>query len=696
MAIFMNRPHYLSLILTLAAGGALHAEEKVLTEVQVTATADDVAERREAATQKVIVSSKDIENMGALTVSDVLGKLPGIDAAAPGADGSSAMRARGMTRDSVQMYIDGERLSGNARMAQAMVGRLPSTELERVEIIRGASAEFGGSAPVTVNMVFKKARSKESTAIKAALGARNDEPNAQFTLTKGGGDAAFSWLIPLTMNRHQMPSASTLERRDSSGTNQLEKADSRRTMYEFVFSPRLIWKSGSDSLTIAPSLFRAYGDQVTDTTRSDFATAANSGTRHDDENNRTAFNRLRADGEMLRAGTKYSGRLAWSEGERKADLTRDYLGYGTLPSRSSEVRQRNETDFSASLRADRPIGQHLLAMAIEESEHQRDDSMNGTTGNESHHGWDRQWSAWLQDEWTPNKAVTVTGGLRGEAIRYAADANAQHYEEILPSLALRWEPVQRWVFRTSLGAGIKAPKLEELLNQPVYSVGSNSPLEADRRGNPNLKAERSVNFEAVLEHYLPGDAGVIGANVYARQTRDFIEKRTQLEGSRWVERPWNEGTAQHWGIELDAKLRTDRYGWRGATLRGHLTIPRSRVDDQRLGITRPARETPRYQLSAGYDQTLGELSFGTSVQYFSRVVTDIVSERRSVTGDRTLLDAYVLKRLNPHLNLRLSLQNLLKTQTRQQQDAYDAGSSWLLNSTGQGVRVVLLALEGKW
>lgn len=215
-------------------------------------------------------------------------------------------------------------------------------------------------------------------------------------------------------------------------------------------------------------------------------------------------------------------------------------------------------------------------------------------------------------------------------------------------------------------------------------------------GKPNLRAERSINFEAVLEHYLPGEAGVLGVNVYARQTEDFIERRTQMESGRWVERPWNEGTARHWGVELDGKLRADGLGWRGATFRGHLTVPRSQVDDTRLGITRAARETPRYQVSAGYDQTMGDLSFGASVQYFSRVVTEIVGEQGSVTRDRTLLDAYAVQRLSPRFNLRLSLQNLLKTQTRQQQDAYSAGSSWMLNSTGYGVRTVMLALEGKW
>lgn len=692
----MKQHHYLPLILSLGAAWGVHAEDKVLAEVQVSASGGEVAERREAATQKVIIGNKDIENMGALTVSDVMSKLPGVDAGAPGADGSMAMKARGMTRDSVQMYIDGERVAGNARMAQAMVGRLPSTELERVEIIRGASAEFGGSAPLTVNLVFKKARSKESTALKAAIGLRNDEPNTQFSFTKGGGDTGFSWMLPLTINHHEMPSGREVERRDSTGTNQLDKESGRTRINEFVFSPRLSWKSGSDSLTVAPSLFRAYGHLLNDMTRRDLAAPANGGTRHDDETNSTAFNRLRVDGEILRDGTKYSARLAWSDGERKADMTRDFSGFGGLPTRSVEERKRSESDLNASLRADRAFGQHLLAVAVEEAEHQRDDSLHGTTGNESHSGWDRQWTAWVQDEWSPNAATTLTGGLRGESIRYSADGQTRQYNELLPSLALRWEPVQRWVFRTSLGAGIKAPKLEELLNQPIFSVSSNTPLEPDRRGNPNLKAERSVNFEAVLEHYLPGEAGVIGLNVYARQTQDFIERRTQQEGARWVERPWNEGTARHWGVELDGKLRADNLGWRGATFRAHLTVPRSQVDDQRLGFTRSARETPRYQLSAGYDQTLGELSFGASVQYFSRVVTEVASEQRSVTRDRTMLDAYVVQRLSPKFNLRLSLQNLLQTRTRQQQDASFAGSSWGLNSTGLGVRTVMLALEGKW
>lgn len=676
-----------------------NAQETTLKEVLVTSTTDDISERRQAATQKVIITTRDIENMGALTVSDVMSKLPGVDAGTPGTDGSMALRSRGMTRDSVQIYIDGERVAGNSRMAQAMVGRLPSTELDRIEIVRGASAEFGGNAPVTVNLVFRKARSRDSTAVKAALGVRNNEPNVQFSLSKGGGDPTFSWLLPVTLNYHQMPSERSLARTDSTGTHQVEFDEGKQRIKEMVLSPRLTWKSGSDSLSLAPSLFRASGHRSNESARTDYVAAANNSARYDDERNRTSFNRLRAEGEIVRAGIKYSGRLAGSDGERRTNVDRTTV-VGGVVSLSAEDARREEFDLNGAFRIDWAIGPHVLAAALEGAGHERDDhqaSVGGLSASEAHSGSDRTWSLWLQDEWGIDKGITLTAGLRSEFIRYEMDSEDRRYDRVSPSIALRWEPAEQWLFRTSLGSAIKSPRLDELSSQPNYSIGTNTPTEPDRRGNPELRAERSLNFEAVLERYLPGEIGVIGGNLYLRKTQDFIERRVALEGSRWVERPWNEGDATHWGMELDAKLRTDTLGWRGATVRAHLTLPRSRVHDERLSITRSARETPRYLLSAGIDQTImGGMSLGASIQHSSAVHSRVSGEQDYETRARTVVDAYALKRLTAELNLRLSLQNLLKAKTRRQSD-YTAGTdAWSLSATDTGTRAVLLALEGKW
>ncbi|MRR51026.1 MAG: hypothetical protein EG825_08945 [Rhodocyclaceae bacterium] len=461
---------------------------------------------------------------------------------------------------------------------------------------------------------------------------------------------------------------------------------------EFVFSPRFTWKSGQDSLTLAPSLFRAFGKRSSDMTRTDLAAPAASFSRADSERNRTEFNRFRGDGEIVRDGVKYSARLAFSDGERRADTQRA-MSTGVM---SNEQNRRKERDLGGAFRLDWALGTHTLAASLEESGHRRNESLTGSTTNESHSAWDRQWTAWVQDEWALTPGVTLTSGLRGEFIRYESDGTGQRYNQLLPSMAVKWEPAERWIVRSSIGAGIKPPRLDELSNQPVFSLNVNTPTEPDRRGNSNLRAERSVNFEAVLERYLPSDIGVVGTNLYVRRTRDFIERRVQQEGARWVDRPYNEGNARHWGIELDGKLRTDTLGWRGATFRAHLTLPRSRVHDERLGLDRQARETPRYQLSAGYDQTMGEFSFGTSVQHFGQVRTEVPGQQSAETKSRTMLDTYVLRRLTGNLNLRLSLQNLLKTDTRKLNDMSGGGNTYHLESTDKATRAVLLSLEGKW
>lgn len=682
----------------LAAGGVFAQSEKTLDTITVTSTLNDVAERRESAAQKTIVTKQDIEAMGVLTIGDVMGKLPGVDAGAQGADGSMNLRARGMMRDSVQILVDGERVHHNARTAQGIVGRLPASELLRVEITRGSSAEVGGSAPVSVNLVLARPMARESTAFKAAVGMRGDKAIAQTNFTKGGGNKEFSWLLPITLNHHEMPSARDTLRRDSTGLHQEDSERGDRRVTEFVVSPRLIWKTGRDSLSLNPVLFRSEGPGDNAFARTDFGVPANSATRTDRSESRNAFNRLRGDGELYQGDVKYSGRFNLSAGERNSDTRRNGVTTGGGVTNSLERSRREERDWGGSLRADWSGGAHLFAVALEHANHGRDESQthSGLGVDEKHDGRYRQTSLWVQDEWSLSSAVTLTAGLRGELLNYAVDGAGQNHDRLLPSIAVKWTPAEQWVFRSSLGAGIKPPRLDELTNQPVFSVAANTPLEPDRRGNPSLRPERSVNLEAVLERYLPNDAGVLGANLYLRRTMDFTERRAQLEGARWVERPYNEGAARHWGLELDAKLRADAIGWRGATFRAHLTLPRSRVDDARLGIQRAAREQPRYLLSGGYDQTFGERSFGMSFQHSDRVDTEVPGEQRLDTRRRTVVDAYALQKLSRELNLRLSLSNLFRADTRRRMEAMAPGSSWALSTEERSARTVLLSLEGKW
>lgn len=47
---------------------------------------------------------------------------------------------------------------------------MPAEELERAEILRGGSAEFGGAAPITVNLVMRRPVARAATSVKLAAG----------------------------------------------------------------------------------------------------------------------------------------------------------------------------------------------------------------------------------------------------------------------------------------------------------------------------------------------------------------------------------------------------------------------------------------------------------------------------------------------------------------------------------------------
>lgn len=682
----------------------VNAEETAikLDTITVTGERNDLSMRRDAATQKVIIDRKEIDNMSVMTVGDVLGKLPGVEIK------GDSQRARGMSRDSVQILIDGERQS--SQVVMGAMGRLPSGELERVEILRGSSAEYGGASAITVNLVMKKAIPKRSTEVRAGLGLRGDQVGELLSWTENGGAGNFGWSLPISLIFNNSPFENRLNKQDSVAGDptlwEQEQTNGKTKLGHHAFSPKLTWKSGQDSLTLSPMIFFGPVDRKS-TTMLSAANPATSptltynGDRDTSEDGFSRTLRLRVEGEKHFADTKLTARTAFTDGRRTSDLvrnTRDAFGVLTT---NNETTNSHDREFNSAMRLDKPFGEHLVSVGAEYVKVMRDDAQvyqGGFAQQGDYSASSRDEILWIQDDWTPEDKVTLTTGLRFENMRLEADTVSQRQAALLPSIAVRWQPTEQWVMRTSLGAGMKMPKLNEISNATVRSIVVNTPTEADKRGNPDLKPERSVNFEAVAEHYLPEKAGVIGVNVYVRSTSNFTERRVQQEGVRWVDRPYNEGDALHYGVELDGKVRMDNFGWTGATIKSHLTLPRAEVDDVRLGIQRMARDTPRYIFSMGLDQSLPKLqsSYGVSLQLSGRSNTNIPNEQHAYNESRALIDAFWLYKINPKYNLRVAGQNLLAADTRNQNTFTSGVNDWKLNTEENGYRSLMVTLEGRW
>lgn len=670
-------------------GNANAEDPQTLQEIKVTGKTEDIAERREATTQKVILDRKEIEKMSVMTIGEVLGKLPGVEMPA----GGMGQRARGMSRDSVQVLVDGERSAGGGAMV-GVIGRLPSGDLDRVEIIRGSSAEFGGAASVTVNLIMKKAIPKSSTEVRVGLGKRGTESYSQLAFTRNGGEGGFAWSLPIGLVWNNSPISNSAEKQDSTSAHTLESERGATKFGHHTITPRMTWKDGNDSLSIAPMLFLGPKESNSETTLSGSAIPTQNGVRANTVKSLMRTTRVRVEGEKHINDSKLTGRASVNKTKNTADTVRTGL------TNMTDHNESRDSENNFALRLDKPLGaEHLVAVGVEHVSLRRTQDQNYNGSITSSETQERQSIAWVQDDWVVQPKTTLTYGLRGESIALNTTGVAQKRGQLMPSLAVRWEPMDKWVMRSSVGAGLKMPKLEEISNANASPPSIlNNPVDADKRGNPNLLPERSINFEAVLERYLDAEAGVLGANLYVRSTQDFTERRVQQEGVRWVDRPYNEGKALHWGFELDGKVRTDSLGLKGATVKSHLTLPHANVNDERLGITRMARDTPKYVLSAGLDGSLPMLqsSYGISLQQSGRSETDIPGEQRASTKARTTLDAFWLYKLNNQFKLRLSGQNLLAADSVRDTQFTSAGSTWLLHSVDGGYRSLMATLEGRW
>lgn len=683
-----------------------HSEDQTtLKEVTVTATGVDIAERREATTQKVVLDRKEIEKMSAMTVGDVLTKLPGVELGS----GGMGQQARGMARDSVQVLVDGEKSASGGTFV-GVIGRLPSGDLERVEIVRGASAEFGGGAAVTVNLVMKKAvRNSSSTEVRAGLGARGSELNPQVSITKSGGEGNFSWQLPLTLLWSASPIGRDLDRQDfAAGTRSLwqqESEQGRTRLGHHSFSPKFSWKDGADSFYIAPMYFWGPVDTRTSNSMTKYSAPANgtglvfNGDRTSQTNAYTKLLRVRMEGEKHLENTKLNGRVSLNGGRKNSDTLRTAHDASNVLTQSSDNTTSDDSELNMAFRMDRPVGDgHLVAAALEHVNLRRTDDQSYSGVANTYQAKEKQYIAWIQDDWMLQEKLTLTYGLRGEHVALDSNGVAQQRGQLMPSVAVKWEPIEKWLVRTSLGAGLKLPKLEEISNAGSVSLSTNTPVEADKRGNPNLLPERSLNYEAVVERYLDKEMGVFGANFYLRSTQDFTERRVQQEGTRWIDRPQNEGRATHWGLELDAKVRMDDYGWKGATLKSHLTLPNAKVQDARLGITRTARETPKYSFTAGLDASVPALksSYGVSMQMSGRSVTDIPGEQHGSVQARTTVDAFWQYQISPTYKLRLNAQNLFAADIVRDMAYTSAGNTWQLHTIDSGYRSFMATVEGRW
>lgn len=105
-----------------------------------------------------VLSREDIDAMGARTVADTLGNVPGIEVRpAEAGQRGETVRLQGLSAQNVLILIDGQRVTGRFNGAVDLT-RFKVEDIERIEIVKGASSALYGSDAIAgvINIITRE------------------------------------------------------------------------------------------------------------------------------------------------------------------------------------------------------------------------------------------------------------------------------------------------------------------------------------------------------------------------------------------------------------------------------------------------------------------------------------------------------------------------------------------------------------
>ena len=148
-------------------------EDSSSEEDVIVVTAGKIEQSVSNAVEKIqVVTSEDIKKSGAKTLTEAVKSVPGVSVKGAAAGNPvDSISMQGFDSDYVKILVDGIAVSGDIGGATA-VFQVPVEDIERIEIIQGASSALYGSDAMggVINIITKKVQpSADKIDFKGAL-----------------------------------------------------------------------------------------------------------------------------------------------------------------------------------------------------------------------------------------------------------------------------------------------------------------------------------------------------------------------------------------------------------------------------------------------------------------------------------------------------------------------------------------------
>jgi outer membrane receptor for ferrienterochelin and colicins len=651
-----------------------------ITSVEVKGAASNYDPRRDDTASKTVLNAEEIRKYGDDNIYDVLKRAPGVTVT------GKTLRMRGLGAGYTQILVNGDRPPPGFNM-----DTLTPDQIERIEIIRAASAEYSMQAIAgTINIVLKKVtakaqhdlrlsafRSQESRNLNAGGTWADKKGNLSYFLNAFlyGGDNAFT---SRTAERFTLPSGEVTQAREQvyGGSGAYRGA---------VLYPRLSWKlDNGDELNVSAGVQSNHntwgGASHTDNLVGSFASPDYVESLQSSPGGMTTMQ-----GEIGWIAKLAGGKLDLKvSAERNRNHNDSYAEMFTAGRAQRLLRDWDSVDrghrYSLRGKYTRSLfdGHSLTAgldTSVQESEQTRDrhEQLNQDAPTliiETFAPKLTRLAGFAQDEWSIDKQLSVYLGARWEGVQTESEAAGTAAGRIATSSRSHvLSPVAQTLYkfpgdsgrqlRLALTRTYKAPTIDQLTARR-YDAAVNTRFDADSSGNPDLRPELANGIDITYEHFLK-EGAMFSASVSRRAITDYIRTRLDLDANgRWVYRPINDGDALVRSLQLEAKApgkllaaALDAFDLRTSFSRNWSRVSAVPGPDNRLDGQTPMSAT------MGVDYRKGDLTMGSSLSWQKGGWVRISDAQSQLQQTRRDLDAYLLYKFNPRYQLRLSMNNIL-------------------------------------
>ena len=699
-------------ILTASQAMAEEKKQEALQKVEIKGAAEAYNPRRDDTASKIIVNSDELKRYGDTSIGDALKRVPGVSVGAGGRD----IRMRGLGSGYTQILLNGEKVPPGFN-----IETLAPDSIERIEVIRAASAEFSTQAIAgTINIVLKKAVKTAQRELKFGVSRSREATNPNGNVVLSDKDGNFSYSVNISGGRYEFDRGSYTDEElvDLAGRPQMDRrmqVHDRGHARGMELAPRLNWNlENGDTLTsqsfVGMSIFKSMIERGFEVTAGEAPFYDGVHVINDNRNlfARTDLNWVHKFGEGAKLDAKIGGHRMRSNGKwyesdaHNSDATLQHDVY-------SGVR---DWGLSSTGKYSAPLGaEHSLAMGWDAGYTDRNDWRNqrdlyNASGahddkDEGYQASLRRAAVYVQDEWNISKAWSVYAGLRWEGLN---TRSAGPGFDPVDNRSSVWSPLAQTLYklangkdqlRAALTRTYKAPQPNNLSGRR-FTATNNSQIETDWIGNPNLKPELATGVDASYEHYW-GEGALFSVAGAARRINNYTRRNTYLDdGGRWVTTMMNNGRADVRSMDVEVKFPMKAVMDNAPALDVRASVSRnwSHVDSVPGPHNRLDQQVPLTAIfGLDYKTPDGIWSMGGSFNLRSAGDARLDIDRHAWASVSRQLDAYVAWKLDGKTQLRFSAWNLLG-QDYVSRTAYDtSGGALSSQSTNYGARNIRLQLE---